>query len=152
MLAEGKYKAKPSDWMVTNVGKNSTPAIQVAMQIQSGEELVEMVWTGFFTEKARLRTVEALKLMGLTAKNQANLAKGTIGASLDVNKEVMVTIEHEMSDKGKVFPRIKWINAISSFSGMNPETAMKGQMILDQLGLAADLIELGASGESDLPV
>lgn len=152
MLAEGKYNAKPSDWMVTKVGKNETPAIQVAMQVEHGEETVEMVWTGFFTDKARARTVEALKLMGLTAKNQGNLAKGTIGAALDVNKAVQVVIEHETNEKGKVFPRIRWINAIHSFSGMDPSAAMKGQAILNSLGLAADLIEMGATGENDLPV
>lgn len=155
MISEGRYKAKPSDWKITKIGKNETPCIQVAMQVQVENETVELVWTGFFTDKARTRAVEALKLMGLTKENQVNLAKGTIGKSLDVTKEVIVVVDHEVLN-GKTYPRIKWINPVSNFSKMSPPSVSEGQAILDSLGLAADLIEMdqkhGLTSESDLPV
>lgn len=155
LIQPGKYKAKPSDWMFTKVGKNATPAIQVAMQVKENDtKTVELVWSGFLTEKAKKNTLESLVNMGFRGTDLARITEGAMGRALDSDHEVSVTVEHEISDKGNTFARIRFINRLSQFQSMLPPSEQKSE--LELLNLAGDLLEIqqrfGIKPEDDLPI
>lgn len=119
-LKPGTYKACPMDW---GVSKTKTGTEQIFVNIAvSGinpdgqEDLVNITWFGFLTEKAKDRTIEAIYKMGFNGDFEG-LALGHDSKALDVSKTIMVVTENEEYE-GETNSKIKWINEIGEVHGI----------------------------------
>lgn len=126
MIDEGKYiaRAKPEceHGRTPNTG---TAFIRLQFEIISegefrGHQIHSDLW---LSEKTAERTMDSLEHCGWDGVSLAN-PQG-IGT-----KDCQIVIEHEVSDRdGKTYPRVKWVNALSSGA------KLKDEVKLDQAAL-----------------
>ncbi len=117
MIPEGSYRAKavalPNEngrpvfgrFGVTSKGSRY---IEIVFRILEGEHHgQEYVWAGYFTPAARVRTMEALALLGLKDHDLEGLQMGT----QQLANEVMVAIAHD-EYKGRITPKVAFVNPL----------------------------------------
>jgi hypothetical protein len=110
-IQDGRYKARAIEWKLglTSQGKEQ---IGVLFQLEDGQTIT---WYGYFTEKTTERTLDSLDHMGWDG---GDISKPLVG--LDAN-EVMLVIENEKNDDGKIYPRVRWVNRIGGGLAMKEE-------------------------------
>ncbi len=126
MITAGTYKARATKALLSQVGANKTPAIQVVFQIQDeGPHQGETIrWDGWLTSNAE-RTMEALDYCGWTGDDISVFAKeGAPLQGLDLNDvELVIIMEPWQTDATKFSPKVNWVNRIGG-RGLNVENAM----------------------------
>lgn len=107
MIQPGKYTAvavaEDVQW-----GKTKTDKVQVAIpfRIEEGQHAGHTItWFGFFTEKARERTLESLRFCGWKGNDLANLGP--------LDQQVEIVVDEEEYD-GKVRTKVQWVNRLGS--------------------------------------
>jgi hypothetical protein len=115
-LKPGQYKAVPSNWGFSKTPEKGTEQIFVEMLIDAGESTETLTWFGYFTDKAKDRTIETIYKLGFNGDFDG-LASGHDTKALDISNQVMVTIENDTYDGKETF-KIKWINAIGEQHGI----------------------------------
>lgn len=104
------------------MGKAGSGAEQVAVSFEllegpnAGEKIT---WYGYFSEKTWERTVESLRACGWEGDDLAHLD------GIDRN-EVLLVIEHEPNQDGKVFAKVRWVNKLGG-GGVALKEALEGR-------------------------
>lgn len=80
-----------------------------------------LTWYGSFSEKSELHTFKALRALGWTSDNLADLS------GIDAN-EVEVVVEHEEDQYGEMRPRARFINPLGS-GGVAMKTKMSAEQV-----------------------
>jgi hypothetical protein len=104
MLDKGTYRARGIEG---GLGVAGTGTEQVAVRLRITEvphEGESAVWYGYFTEKTKRRTLEALIALGWSGDDLSDLS------GIDAN-EVEIVVDHEPDREGEMRARVKWINA-----------------------------------------
>jgi hypothetical protein len=110
MISAGTHRAVVGEGML---GKTGTGKEQVAVSLEVLDSVTDaseqMAWYGYFTDAAAEYTIKALRTMGWTGDDLADLSsiKGA---------EVAVVVEHEEYE-GKTRAKVRWINPVGSGSG-----------------------------------
>lgn len=143
MIAPGQYPAKVLSHAITET-KAGEPQATITLQLELDGKKASLVWFGSFKEgKAREITVKALLTCGLVGNNP--------GGALEIGKEVMITVDNETDQAGRVRTRIKWINPLSIVRNVIPkELAAAKLAVLEGFVMAARQSNGGAD-PSDLP-
>lgn len=130
-ITNGTYRAKACGACVLGTSRDKgTPFIEVYFQIQDGENKGGRVrWTGYFTEKASERSIQALQFCGWTGEDLSEFSDGHLHG-LDTNDvEIVVELEEYENREGetKRTPRVQWVNRAGGFlntaAAMNEEAA-----------------------------
>lgn len=104
MIAEGKYKARPIAWGLSE-SKNGHEQFAIGFEIIDGQPGDTITWYGGFSnDQATDITIKGIKACGWTGSDLSNVdLPGT---------EVQLVIIHEEypAGSGKVNPRVKFIN------------------------------------------
>lgn len=129
-LKAGNYKARATKALLSQVGANKTPAIQVVFQIQDeGPHQGETIrWDGWLTtDKAQERTIESLEYCGWTGDDLSVFAREDAPLQgLDLNDvEIVVELEeYEKDGEKKTAAKVAWVNRIGGGRGLNVENVM----------------------------
>ncbi len=131
----GIYKAKIYESYGIGQTKDGTPYVSVNLKIQTEDGgAFPMQWSGYVHKEKSLEiTTKALKVMGMEVLDFAALSAGQ---GLNKEKVFEVTIADEMTQDGKKYSKVNWINEVGQ-SGY--KTALLDSKIaiakLQQLGL-----------------
>lgn len=108
----GEFLAKPESWRVGHIGTKETECIQIMFVLEDGRR---MPWTGFLTEKAILRTLDTLRLLGWDGKQSLG------SLQLNKSKDVSLSVQERYNQSsGRSFIEIAWINPVRTL-GKAPE-------------------------------
>lgn len=114
MIPVGNYEAVAVECVGLTTSSKGTMGIPVVFEIVGGSCAGERVkWTGWFTEKAKERTLESLAYMGLT--NISDLTKVLPDTTRKyLPAKVSITVEHEpgQNDPTKLFAKVAWVNKL----------------------------------------
>jgi hypothetical protein len=100
--------------------EKKTDQVTITFKILDGEaEGQQIAWTGYFTADTYAKTVEALRNCGFKGDDLLKLHDQTL------DQEVSLVIESE-EYKGKMYPRVRWVNRPGGGGGMRGATPMKG--------------------------
>jgi hypothetical protein len=122
-IEAGTYKARATKVLLSQVGANKTPAIQVEFRLENGNTIR---WDGWLTtDKAQERTIESLEYCGWTGDDLSVFARDNAPLQgLDANDvELVIEMEPSQDDATKLYPRVKWVNRIGG-RGLNVENVM----------------------------
>jgi hypothetical protein len=99
MIEPGTYAAKALE---AGLGVTSTGKEQVAVQFELADSQ-RITWYGYFTDKTRKGTFEALRACGWVGDNLADMTGIT-------ENEVELVIQHEPDQNGTARARVRWVN------------------------------------------
>lgn len=101
-IAAGSYRATAlsADLSFTNTGKE-----MITVEFQILDSIERIAWRGFFTDKTRERTFEALRHCGWTGDDISHV-------SFPEGNEVILVIEDDTYE-GKTHSRVQWVNKAS---------------------------------------
>ncbi len=131
MIEEGRYPARASSEVEFGRTPNTgTEFVRLQFEILAEGEFRghQIHWDGWLSEKAIERTMDSLEHCGWDGASLAN-PRG-IGS-----KDCSIVIEHERSEAdGKVYPRVKWVNALGGGAKVKDEMKLdaSAQKSLDQ--------------------
>jgi hypothetical protein len=114
---ERNYKARAIDW---GLGETANGKEQVAVQFEiltPDADIHYIAWHGYFSDKTYERTIESLRICGWTGVDLTDLT------GVNAN-EVSLVIEDDEWE-GKVRPKVKWINRLSSLALRAPMSGDK---------------------------
>jgi hypothetical protein len=116
-MKPGYYLARAVEWKL-GVSDNGKDYIAVKFSIEEGEEVGrQLTWRGFFTEKTRQRTIEALRYCGW---------EGTDFASLDGLDRNLVQLDIDEDEyEGKKHWKVNWVNRLGGLAVKNEMTDQK---------------------------
>ncbi len=115
LIPEGTYRAQAVDGHLGYTSKNNEQVV-VRFAIVGGPHDGESVqWFGFFTDACFDRTIRSLRYCGWQGDDVADLT------GIDAN-EVDIVVGHN-EYKGKITPRVSWVNQVGGLSGMTPQQA-----------------------------
>lgn len=155
-LPAGQYRAKILGYNIVAT-KAGDPSPTIVFQVIDGSGMAHRVfWQGSITTQVgREIALKALHVCGLKNPDDLYLMAGNIESGvLDTSREVFVTIEIQTdpTDPDKSYPRVKWINDITSLGGnqklLTPEQAKR---LLSAVNLKSAWATLGLSGDSSAP-
>jgi hypothetical protein len=125
-LLQGRFRAKAKTWDLGFSEGTGTDQVAVEFEIVDGEEKGRRItWYGYFTEKTEERTVEALRIMGWTGGDIAQLN------GLDAN-EVELVIEIDEYD-GKERSKVQWVNRVGGLALKNRLDPARRAQLADRL-------------------
>ncbi len=128
-ITAGKYIGRATGEVVLGVSKNKgTPYIEFLFDVggDANETPSTVRWTGYFTEKAQERTIEALQHCGWDGDNLSEFADHDLHG-LDRNEvELVIEVEEWTANNGdtRETPKVKWINRLGGGGGVKVENAM----------------------------
>lgn len=114
-VPDGYYRAKPVQ-VTTDEGevtyaqlgvtaRKRTPQVLIMLQIEGGEfNGARLPWFGYFSDDAKKRTVESLKMLGFAGKSIRDLP------AAELTNSVPVTVGNNEFE-GKTMSRVDWIGA-----------------------------------------
>jgi hypothetical protein len=135
-IRDGVYKGKVLGWAL---GKASTGKEQLvvtfALVDADGTHGPSIDWYGYFTDATVDRTIQSLRVLGWKGDDLSDLSSIEDG-------EAQLVIESE-EYKGKVKPRVRWINALEGPSlkdQLSPEEAKSFAQRMKSRVRAADAV------------
>jgi hypothetical protein len=143
MIADGNYRAKALDGEFANSKNKGTPFVRVRFQFQTPEGTEVLGYDGYFTEATTERTIESLRHCGCTFPGDDLTNLEGLGS-----KDVEIVVGHEEANdgSGRMFPRIKWVNALGQGGKVRDEDkmdqgartafakSMKGHLVAARMG------------------
>lgn len=158
-ITNGKYKAKATGAVV--LGKSSvkgTPFIEFYFQIADGPNQGGKVrWTGYLSDGAAARTIEALQTCGWQGEDLGEFADGELHGLDSSDVQIVVELEeYEDRDTGerRSRPKVQWVNRLSG-GALNLQNAMNkdeaGAFGDRMRGLVLKLRQKNPSKGPDLP-
>jgi hypothetical protein len=104
MITEGKHPARALGYEFGITPNTGTRYIRISFEVTSGEHAGQSVtWNGWLTEKTLERTLDSLECTGWDGASISNPVG--IGSA-----DCVIDVEHEESNDGKRFARVKWVN------------------------------------------
>jgi hypothetical protein len=123
-ILNGKYRARAKEWVLAEIGANSTPAVSVEF-VFSDPALGKITWDGWLSDAAADRTLESLRYCGWEGDDLTELR------GLDAN-EVELVIEQE-DYQGRSYPKVKWVNRGGGLAHKTPLTGDKARFFAQQM-------------------
>lgn len=118
-IQDGKYRAKAKSWALAEASTGN-PEVAVEFEFAIDEsQTASLTWHGFLGDNTFDRTIESLRFCGWTGDDLTDLS------GLDT-KEVVIVIENE-EYKGKVSPKIQWVNRAGGLAVKTPMSAEKAK-------------------------
>ena len=115
MIPEGTYRARATDGHLGYTSKGNEQVV-VTFAITGGpHEGQAVTWFGFFSDACFDRTIRSLRHCGWQGNDVSDLT------GIDT-RDVDIVVEHN-EYKGKITPRVSWVNQIGGLSGMTPDQA-----------------------------
>jgi len=164
-LQAGKYKAK-----VTNYGFKKThagePAVVLEFNFSDSNAVSQtMSYQGSLraegregTKKSPLdMTLEVLEICGFDFKSpsvKANwlaIAHGNHAGVLNADNEVQVTVEYEISNDGRSYPRIKWVNRIGGGLFTNMMSPEESVQVFNSTQIFGNIIAFASKSKGTTP-
>jgi len=140
----GYYAAK-----IVNYGLKKTkagdPAPTIAFEVVVDAKPYRVYWQGSLKDgTARDITLKALAICGFTnVRSFANIADGPSTGLLDTEKEVQVTIQHQMDEvTGNKYIRVQWINESGGGKFKDAIGLQEAQVLIQGMGLEADFMRI----------
>jgi hypothetical protein len=144
-MKEGTFVAKAVDHAISET-RAGDPQVCVAFQFETDEGTQNLTWYGSLKEKALPYTADALIALGFLGTDLSLLSDSFNGNLLP--NEVKIVVANERVLDGNVYPRVKWINNLSSskFRGVlsRPDAVKKLAGINFQGVLAEKQQKIGA--------
>jgi hypothetical protein len=113
-MKAGLYVAKAESWELAT-SENGKEYIAISFEIMEGEAIGRRVpWRGFFTEKTQTRTLEALRYCGWDGHDFLKLD--------GMNKNLVQLDISEEEYKGKMYPKVQWVNRLGGMAVKNAMT------------------------------
>lgn len=107
MIPAGRYVGRAMAWDLGSSTRGSD-YICLRFEIMEGPEAGRSIrWNGYCTEKAIDRTMRTLRICGWKSDNIENLE----GVQDNL---VELVIDHRVSQDGKPFAEIKWVNSLNA--------------------------------------
>lgn len=109
-IKSGTYeKAKIKDYGLAQAATGTT-GVYVQFEFLEGEIVRKLTWRGYFTDKAKLKTVETLiKVFGYKGDDGSDIANGIGSNVLNESQEYELVIEKEEYE-GALHDKIRWVN------------------------------------------
>lgn len=150
-VTAGKYIARVLNYGIGNT-KAGDPQAIVQFQFKDNDgDQHSLTWFGSFKEKALPYTLDALLYCGMKGNDPAELAQGIDGGALDLNQEVQIVVEEQTDDKGRVVPKISWVNRLGGNAFKNAITFDQAKSKLAAMNLKGAVMarraETGLTGE-----
>jgi hypothetical protein len=105
MLPVGKFKATVLEHHISTTSKGDPQAV-VKFEVDHQGSKVDITWYGYFTPKTEASTIKGLIACGLEGNNPAG--------PLQIGKQVLITVEHEMDKEGNMRAKVRWVNPIGA--------------------------------------
>jgi hypothetical protein len=97
-----------------------TPQVAVCLEILRGPEAGQRItWMGYFTDNTEERTLKSLRICGFEGADLDKFAEQR------PTNEVVIVVEHEEDQNGKLRAKVAWIND-PNFGGMRMANALAG--------------------------
>lgn len=149
-MNNGTYKGKIKDYGYTKSPKTGTVSVMVQFDIYEGDDLFQLVWNGYLSEKAKEKTIKTLvEVLGFKGTNGEEIANGIGSGVLNEDQEYDLVIENE-EYKGKFYPKIKWIN-LQGQSGGKIGKLSKAEVIQSGINITGDLLAMKQSMPKKAP-
>lgn len=112
LIPEGTYRAQPAAWW-WDESANGNYFLHLVFPVEHEGHAYEVNGRLFFTDAAADRAIESLRYLGWTGDDLSKITEneGFVPAT------VSIVVEHETSDKGHTFAKVKWINRVGGGSG-----------------------------------
>lgn len=129
-LTAGTYKARVEGECVLGESKNKgTPFLEFYLTITAGDAKGQRArWTGYFTENATERSIQALQFCGWQGEDLSEFSDGALHGLDSNDVEIVVELEdyeveyEDGTKETKTAPRVAWINRAGGF--LNKAAAM----------------------------
>jgi hypothetical protein len=142
----GKFKiVKVQDFTLGETSNNNVYA-RAYLVIEDGGEQYTTVWTGFFTEKTKARTISQIRKLGAKTFDFEELLSVNASDNFEP-KNVTVTVERSETSTGLEIFTAKWINHISESNG---KTKDEQKNLAKKLNLSG-LLMASMNKHSDAP-
>jgi hypothetical protein len=131
---KGTFECRVVKSALREIGQKNTPAISFELEItrdvlHDDQDVIgkKLFWDGFLSDAAFENTLKSLdKALGYTGNDLSDFNRGCVDG-----KELQAVVEEE-TNQGKVYNKVKFINAIGSVGGMKVDPAAS-QSIADRL-------------------
>ncbi|HEY2735947.1 MAG TPA: hypothetical protein VGI70_18245 [Polyangiales bacterium] len=160
IIEAGNWKARAIEANLANAD-TGTPHVSILFRLVEGPDEGQTIqWNGYLSDKALERSLESLRHCGWDSDNLSELASVT-------KNEVRLVVEHEVSQQGesvgKVFARVRWVNAADALRVRNPMSPgdkaafaerMRGAVIAHRMKTGAAAAPSGNSAkptDDDIP-